>query len=180
MEPIESFFKENRESFDDQEPEDGHFSKFSDKLEYEFGKPSLTFNRTTILKVAAIILFLITASVFVFDYSINKLKSSLESNSAGAILAPEFQDAIQYYNMRTSDRLGEFRKLACCGEQQIRLNAIMSSELNALDANSSELQRSLSEHPDNERVQAALIKNQQMKEQVVENMIAKLKVTSDK
>jgi hypothetical protein len=180
MEPIEKYINENRESFDDLEPDEGHFERFTEKLDQEFGRSSRVYSSMTILKVAAVILFLITGTVFIFDFSMNKVKNSMESKSAGSLLAPEFQDAIRYYDMRTSDRMGEFRKLACCGEQQIHLTSILSKELNALDANSSGLQKELSEHPDNERVQAALIKNQQMKEQVVENMIAKLKVKSKK
>ena len=99
----------------------------------------------------------------------------MESKNTGNILNTELQDALHYYDMKTSDRLIEFRKLACCGEQKTRLDAIVTGELDALDANSTELRHSLSEHPDNELIQVALIKNQQMKEQVVENMIRKLK-----
>jgi len=175
MEPLEKYFNENRQLFDSQEPDTGHLSRFSDKLDKEFGKQSMILNRSAILKVAAVILLLITATVSVFDFAVNKVKNSIESKSTGTLLTPELEDAIQYYETRTSERLGEFRKLACCGEQQIRLNAMVSGQLNALDANSEELRKNLNENPDNERIQVALIKNQQMKEKVVENMIRQLK-----
>jgi hypothetical protein len=54
---------------------------------------------------------------------------------------------------------------------------LVSSELTDLDANIAELKQALQKNPDNERLQAALIQNQQMKNQVLDNMINQMKKT---
>ena len=173
MRKLEEYVRENRDLFDDMEPDDGHFARFSEKLEAEPGKERFTIRRSSMMRVAAIILLFITVSVFMFDFALNKWRN--DSPGRGSALNSELDDALQYYDSRTSDRLVEFRKLACCGEQQVRLNNMVNGELNALDANSAELKKSLSANPENEMIQAALIKNHQMKETVVENMIQQLK-----
>ncbi len=173
MEPLEKYFKENRHAFDDQEPNEGHFERFMGKMDADQGNKRFLPSRNSLLRIAAVVLLFITAGVFVIDFALNKARSTETGN--GASLNPELRDALQYYETRTSDRLVEFRKLACCGEQQVRLNSLVTGELNVLEANSKELKQELSKDPENEMVQAALIKNHQMKEQVVENMIHQLK-----
>jgi hypothetical protein len=175
MDNIENFFKENIESFNDQEPESGHFERFSDKLEIEQVQHLMVPSRSMFLKIAAVIILFMTVAVFVFDFAANKLKSTIETKSAGTALPTEMEDALHYYDRQTSNRMGEFKILACCGEQKVHLNTLISGELNALDVNAVELKKALDENPGNERIQAALIQNQQMKEKIVNNVITLLK-----
>jgi hypothetical protein len=127
------------------------------------------------LKIAAVILVLITATVLIFDLGMKRISKSFEMVNAGTGLTNEMQDAVFFYDGQTSSRLGEFKKLACCGEEKVHLNSMVSSELNSLDANITELKHTLQQDPDNERIQAALIRNQQMKNQVLDNMISQMK-----
>jgi hypothetical protein len=46
--------------------------------------------------------------------------------------------------------------------------------MGALDAGTKELQRSLAENPNDERIQAAIIQNQQMKEGIMNTILSKL------
>jgi hypothetical protein len=50
------------------------------------------------------------------------------------------------------------------------------NEMRSLNASSAELQKSLSVNPGNERVQAAIIQNHQMKEKVMNQVIEQLKI----
>jgi hypothetical protein len=177
MDKLDKFINENASLFDDSEPDDGHFKRFSDKLDQESGVDSNLFKRNLMLKIAAVIIVLITATVLVFDLGMKRFSKSIEMSNAGTGLNTEMQNAMLYYDGLTTNRLGEFNKLACCGEEQIHLNSMVSSELNSLDANISELKKALEQNPDNERVQAALIQNQQMKNQVLDNMISQMKKT---
>ena len=127
------------------------------------------------LKIAAVILVLITGTVLVFDLGVKRLSNNIEMYYAGTGLTNEIRDAMNYYDGLTMNRLGEFNKLACCGEEKVHLNSMASSELNDLDANIVELKQTLRKNPDNERLQAALIQNQQMKSQVLENMINQMR-----
>ena len=177
MDKLEKFISENAGLFNDSEPDEGHFSRFSEKLERESGAGSLRINRNLMLKIAAGLLILITATVLVFDLGVKRISKTIGNYSAEGVLTNEIRDAMIYYDGQTKTRLGEFNKLACCGEEKVRLNSMASAELDNLDANITELKQALKQDPENERVQAALIQNQQMKNQVLDNMINQLKKT---
>jgi hypothetical protein len=177
MDKLDKFIIENAGFFNDSEPEHGHFKRFGEKLDQDSGVDKFRINRSLMLKIAAAILILITATVLVFDLGLKRISKSFEKYNAGTVLTSEMQDAMSYYDGLTKNRLGEFNKLACCGEEQVHLNSLVSSELTDLDANIAELKQALQKNPDNERLQAALIQNQQMKNQVLDNMINQMKKT---
>jgi hypothetical protein len=177
MEKLDKFIRENAGAFNDSEPDQGHFGRFTEKLNLESGVNPIRINRSLMLKIAAVILLFITATVLIFDLGMKRLSKSVEMVNAGTGLTNEMQDAMFYYDGQTSSRLGEFNKLACCGEEKVHLNTMVSSELSSLDENIAELKQSLTQNPDNERLQAALIRNQQMKNEVLDNMISQMKKT---
>jgi hypothetical protein len=177
MDKLDKFISENAGLFNDAEPDHGHFKRFSEKLDQETGFEPFRIKRNLMLKIAAVIIILITATVLVFDLGMKRFSNSVMVNNAGTGLNNELQNAMLYYDGLTTSRLGEFNKLACCGEEQIHLNSMVSSGLNDLDGNIAELKQALLENPDNERLQAALIQNQQMKGQVIDNMISQMKKT---
>jgi hypothetical protein len=175
MDRLEKFFTENRDAFNGAEPEAGHFDRFREKLEAGAEGGRFRLNRFAMLKVAAVILLLITAIAFVFDFGAGRLMNSLATNGTKTLLPGEMQDVLDYYGTRNSSQLKEFNKLACCGEEKTDLNRDVNDVMNSLDASTTELKQALAKDPDNERLQAALIQNQQMKEQVVDNVISQLK-----
>jgi hypothetical protein len=175
MDNLDKFISANAGLFDDSEPNEGHFKRFREKLNQESGVSGFRFKRSMMLKVAAVILVFITATVLIFDLGMKRFNKTLEANNAGKGLTNEIKDAMFYYDGLTMNRLGEFNKLACCGEEKVRLNSMATSELNDLDKNINELKQALELNPDNERLQAALIQNQQMKNQVLDNMIKQMK-----
>lgn len=177
MDTLDKFISENAGSFNDSEPDHGHFKRFSEKLDRESMVDTFRVKRNLMLRIAAVILILITATVVVFDLGMKRFSKTFEIYNAGTGLNIEMENAMSYYEGQTLNRLGEFNKLACCGEEQVHLNSMVSSELNELDANIAELKQSLLKNPDNERLQDALIQNQQMKGQVLENMINQMKNT---
>lgn len=175
MRRLDKFIQENRDQFDDAEPLAGHFERFAARMEQETVIKKRRIPLMMVLRIAAVFLLLLTATLFVFDVVSKSKRNSYGNSSEEASLNPELQNALIYYENRTSDKLIEFKRLACCGEQQVRLTNMVNGELNALDENSLELKQILSKNPNNEAVQAALIKNHQMKEEVVENVIKQLK-----
>jgi Skp family chaperone for outer membrane proteins len=175
MDKLEKFITENAEHFNDSEPEVGHFERFKEKLGRETGKSTFRFRRSMMLKVAAVILVLVTATVLVFDFAADRISKTINAQDAAGTMSREMEDAMNYYDGQTLTRLGEFNRLACCGDEQVRLNEIAARELNNLDVNIEELKQALQADPQNERIQAALIRNQQMKGEVLDNMIRQMK-----
>jgi hypothetical protein len=180
MDKLDKFISENASLFNDSEPDPGHFERFSEKLDRESGTVDFRIRRSLMLKIAAGILVLITATVLVFDLAVNRIHKSFETAGAGSGITNEIKDAMTYYEGLTKSRMGEFNKLACCGEEQAHLNSLVSTELNGLDANIAELKQALQTNPDNEKLQAALIQNQQAKNQVLDNMISQMKKAKDR
>jgi hypothetical protein len=180
MDKLDKFIIENAGSFNDSEPDPGHFKRFRAKLDQGSGKGTFRIHSNLMLKIAAVILILITATFLIFYFVTKPLNNAIEMNSAGTGMTDEIRDAMVYYDGQTKNRLIEFNKLACCGEEKVHLNSMVSGELNTLDANIAELKQTLQANPDNERIQAALIQNQQMKEQVLDNMINQMKKQKDR
>lgn len=171
MDNLEKFVLENRDAFDIAPPE-GHFERFMEKLETGSHVRHFYLERNFMLKIAAAILVLLTTFALVFDFTAQKLQASHKSAS----LPPEIQEAMNYYQRTTNDQLGEIHRLACCGQDLKSLNDLAEKELKSLDTKSEELKKNLAENPGNERVQAALIQNEQMKKSVMDNMIEKIKI----
>jgi hypothetical protein len=179
MDKLEKFISDNAGLFNDSEPDEGHFSRFSEKLRMESVAASFSINRTLMIKIAAGLLILITATVLAFDLGVRHFGEALGMYGAKGGLNNEIQDAMIYYEGQTQNRIGAFNKLACCGEEKIHLTSMVSSELDNLDANIAELKQALKQDPDNEKVHAGLIRNQQMKNQVLDNVIGQLTKTKN-
>ncbi|MGA2824442.1 MAG: hypothetical protein ABSE72_13075 [Bacteroidales bacterium] len=176
MDKLEKFITENRESFDDAEPLAGHFSRFEEKLDQQKDHSGIAIDKNFFLKIAAGLLILLTVSVYIFDFAANRISKNLSGEQRSALAPGEIQDAINYYDDAVSSKLGQINKLACCGQDTRKIYSMASDEIKTLNANSAELQKTLSENPGNERIQAAIIQNQQMKEKVINQVVGKLKI----
>ncbi len=174
MDNLEKFITENREFFDDAEPQAGHFSRFEEKMEQQQPHSEVAVDKYFLLKIAAGLLILLTVSVYIFDFAAHNISKSLSGKTNTTIVPAEIQDAINYYNDAASTKLGQINKLACCGQDTHKIYTIASAELKSLNANSEELKKALSENPD-ERIQAAIIQNNQMKEKVMNELVDQIK-----
>ena len=174
MDNLEKFVNENHNLFGDSEPPGGHFDRFEEKLDQQFGHHRVGMNRTFLLKIAAGLLILLSVTVFLFDFTADRIRNFSQNSASGKELPADLQDAVNYYNDAATSHLGRIQKLACCGQDKRKLYTIASGEMDALDANATELRGSLKENPGDERVQSALIRNQQMKETIMTNMIRKM------
>ena len=112
---------------------------------------------------------------FIFDFAGNRIRNYIQNNSSARELPADLQEAVSYYDDASANHLSKIRKLACCGQDSKSLYSMASGELDALDANARELKKACENNPGDERVQSALIRNQQMKETVMNNMIRQMK-----
>jgi hypothetical protein len=174
MDNLETFITENRELFDDAEPQAGHFSRFEEKLEQQRPHSGVAIDKYFLLKIAAGLLILLTVSVYIFDFAAKHISKSLSGESRTAVVPAEMQEAINYYDDAASTKLRQINKLACCGQDTRKIYTMASAELKSLNANSEELQKALAENPD-ERIQAAIIQNNQMKEKVMNDLVNQMK-----
>lgn len=173
MNNLDKLIQENREEFDGIEPLDGHFERFREKLGYAVEEGNRSPSRFGLLKIAAIILVIITGSVLVFDQTARSLRDKISTTEESRFTS-EMAEAVQYYDSRALDRMKEVNKLAADPAQASKINEEALKEIQVLDENTKELQKSLAENPNCERLQAAIIQNQQMKEGVMNTIINQL------
>ena len=168
---LEQLILENRDQFDNIEPLDGHFERFGERLGLAEETRVTAPSRFSMLKVAAVILVIITGSVVVFDLATRSIRERFSSPTAAKLMPAEFNEAMQYYDARATAQLKEVHKLASSPEQAVIINEDAVRAMNILDEDTRELQKSLAENPNCERLQAAIIQNQQMKEGIVNNIV---------
>ena len=178
MDKLEKFILENREAFMDQDPDEGHFSRFEEKLSRQESGRTLAGNRFLLLKIAAGLLIVLSVSVLLFAFAASRLFNYGINSQADNHVPGDIRDAVNYYDQAAETGMGTIKKLACCGQDSKTLCKMASSEMNSLDATTTELTQALKDHPCDERIQAALIRTQQMKETVVNHMVSKMNQVS--
>lgn len=174
MSNLEKYIKDHSEEFDTYEPEPGHFGRFEDRLiKQPVLKPS-GHNRSLLLKIAALIIILITVSVFVFDFATREIRERFASEKYGTELPIEIMEAVQYYDNQASTQIATLHRLVANREDAGTLSATAIIEIQSLDAATDDLKKSLAENPGNEHILDAIIRNQQMKETMLTNIITQL------
>jgi len=174
MNNLDKLIQENRDQFDGIEPLDGHFERFRERLGITEQTTARTLRRYSLLKVAAIILVFITGSVVVFDLATSSIRERFSSGKTGFEMTAEMTEAMQYYDARAMAQIDQVKKLTKDPVQALLINKNALKEIQALDESTTELQKSLAENPNDERLQAAVIQNQQMKEGVMNNIVNQL------
>ena len=174
MSNLRKFIKEHRVEFDDAEPSAGHFERFAARLDEQTVKRSLARNPSQILKIAALIIVLISMSVLVFDFATREIRERFASQKAGTELPLEIREAVQYYDNQTSRQIATLYKLAAIHEDPGALSATVLKDIQSIDATTDELKKSLAGNPGNERIFDAIIRNQQMKETMLNTIITQV------
>jgi hypothetical protein len=86
-------------------------------------------------------------------------------------LPAEINDALQYYDQQTATRLATLNSLTGSSHEAQQVSQGVLKEIGNLDAASAELKEQLALNPGNDRIEAALIRNQQMKQDILNEMI---------
>ena len=173
MKGLEKLISDNRELFDDSEPSPGHAERFRNKLAFS-PRARLRKNLLYLSKVAAAAVVLISISVFLFRYSTRDLGQLISSGLAPSDLPIELQEVEKYYSLLSFQQVNSIDTLAISGEEAESVKADAMLQINELDENATELRKIYTENPNDERILAAIVNNQKMKEQVMNGIISKL------
>ena len=174
MENIEDFIKNNLEDFNSEEPGAGHFEKFRKNLEtgelHQMNKGRFRI----VMRIAAVVLVLITVSVIIFDPAIHHWKDFSGHRNTTANLPADVRDAMNYYSNQAFRGITEINNLSGTNDEARKISAMAMKDIASLDANTQELTRAYNENPNDERITEALIQNQQMKDNIVKEIIGQL------
>jgi hypothetical protein len=171
MGTLETFIRNNRERFDDAEPRAGHAARFEEMLRGQDANVISISRSRTWMRVAAVAVVLVTAGLIGFDLLSGRAFSRGGNNLASVTYTQDTREALDYYSKVTTDRMNEIDRIAtdCPQGQQLKTKAV--NEMAAFDANHDELAKALKENPGNERMEAAMITNQKLKEEALNNII---------
>ena len=174
MPNIEQYIKDNLDQFESAEPGTGHFKRFEDRLAAGQVMKSTRFSRPQMPKIAALIIVLISISVFVFDMATRSISERFAAGRQGTELPAEIREAVQYYDRQATVRITALDKLAANSGAADDLKAAALKEIRELDASTDELKNSLAMNPGNEQVLDAIVRNQRMKETMLNTIISRL------
>lgn len=167
MKNLEDIIRDNRDKFDEQEPSEGHFERFQQKLrEYHKKNQSLTW--TFFLKAAAIAILVVLSGLWVFD-RISETQSpekiALES------VSPEVKEAHIYYSSLMQKKYNQIKQFDFENQKQKEL---LLSELHDMDSIYVNIKDDLKMNPNDPRVTNALIRHYQTKLEVMNQILEQL------
>jgi hypothetical protein len=174
MSELEKYIRNHQGEFNSEEPIAGHFDRFEEMLTTLPKPGQKDQNRSLLLKIAALIIILITVSVVAFEFVTREISNRFAIEKEGTELPLEIREAFQYYDNQTSVQMATLSKLAQRREDALALNTSALNEIRSLDAITSDLKQSLSENPGNELILDAIVRNQQLKETMLNTMITQI------
>jgi hypothetical protein len=171
MDNLEKYFKENRNLFDDAEPSDGHFARFEAKLQMMDQQQERRISRVNWIRVAAIAVILLATGLISYEFVSGRFKGGNDNEFASLNVPDDVREAYQYYDQSSARKMNEISKISQSCPEGAKLLDKANREISLFDANSVELVRAIRENPGDERIQAAFIQNQKMKEATLSNLV---------
>ncbi len=170
MNRLEDIIRSNRGEFDDMEPSDGHFERFSFKLATRLhagvAKRSIL---PYLLKAAVVTLLVTLSSLWTFDHFV---RPNLKTKMTLSEVSPEYREVESYYVQQVNFMENEFTALDLTNPEQ--KDALMK-EMASMDSVYVELQKELRANPNDQRIIDAMIKHYQTKLEVMSYIIDQLR-----
>jgi hypothetical protein len=174
MSELKDYFAKHQQEFDAHEPAPGHFERFEARL-LEVPAPSrIRHGSSLVYRLAAVLLFLVALSFVIYFAKTDALHSGFGITYTAVELPADIREAIQYYDGVAVRQLGEIDDLAGSDLQARHLSQSARNEIRSLDENTAMLKQAFRESPGNDRILAALVQNQQMKEKITSTILEQL------
>ncbi len=170
MNRIEDIIKRGRSEFDDREPSDGHFERFSFKLATRLHSGAVKRSIIPHLLKAAVVTLLITlSSLWTFDHFV---RPNLKRTMTLSEVSPEYREVERYYVQQVNLMENEFSSLDLSNPEQ---QEALLQEMASMDSVYSDLQKELRANPNDQRIIDAMIKHYQTKLEVMSYILDQLK-----
>jgi len=166
---LERLIINNRTSFQDEEPPEGHFERFEAKLQ-KAAKPARKIYFQPVLKIAAIVVLALLAvnQARIYFFPEKKTEFSLGS------ISEEYREVEFYYTNAIQLGMIQWEKLKNDGMISKSEDQIMRKEQAEFDQMYQKLQEDLKANPDDERVINAMLEYYQARMNVMTIIINKL------
>jgi hypothetical protein len=167
MKTLDDFIQENKAMFMNNEPPEGHFERFGQKLKQAHKRRKINL-LVRISSIAAIGLLLITSSIFIYDRYFDRQPELLNISD----INPQMQKVEFYYTSQIEQFSAGLDSLSSVTQEKTR--KMMSDELAEMDSIHRELQKKLGNNPGDQRVVDAMITYYQTKLGMIKSFIQSL------
>ena len=174
---IDELIEKNLEALNDNEPLEGHFARFEEKLKKQHRKNQLGWKM--VLKVAAAVIFVLLASNQVIIYFSPDGQGMLKRQTANAEItlasvSPEYGEAEYYYRTSIQAGMEQWNSLVADGVISEQEQSMMSEEFDEFEQRYQALQKDLAANPNDERVVNAMLEIYRGKLAVINMIVNKL------
>lgn len=170
MKTIEDLIRNNREIFEDSEPSEGHFERFSVKLEIRCQKKAAKRSIVPYLLRAAVVTLLVTlSSLWTWDHFI---RTGATRMTLGQV-SPQYKEVENYYIHQVN--LMENEIVSSGVKNNPEQKDMLMKEMKSMDSVYVSLQKELKANPNDERIINAMIEHYQTKLEVMTYIVNQLK-----
>ena len=171
MNNLEEILRKERGAFDDKEPSEGHFERFSFKLATRLHTARIKRSIVPYLLKAAVVTLLVTlSSLWTYDHFI---RPDLKKTMTLSEVSPEYKEVERYYVQQVNFMEKDINSLDI--EDNPEQKKMLMDELKSMDSTYVELQRELKANPNDQRIIDAMIKHYQSKIEVMSYILDQLK-----
>lgn len=172
MKKLEDIIRSHRDKFDELEPSEGHFERFSQRLR-KYNRLQRLLSWNVILKAAVVATLVVLSGLWVSDRigeRQNPEKLALEK------VSPKVREAHFYYSSLVEKKYEQIRQFDFRNEEQ---KEMLLNELQDMDSIYVNINEELRTNPNDPRVVNALIRHYQMKLEVMNQIIQQLRATNE-
>lgn len=179
---IEELILKNLKELNDNEPPEGHFERFEEKLEKQHKKS--TFSMNVVWKVAAAVIFVFLAvNQGIIWFSPEKeqsMQATAREQVSLASVSDEYEEVEFYYTNAINSGLNQWEKMAAEGLITEEEQQMMDTELAEFETVYQKLQNDLAANPNDERVINAMLEYYQTKLSLINMIVDKLEEVKQK
>jgi hypothetical protein len=170
MKTIEDIIRGHKDIFEGAEPSDGHFERFSMKLEIRCQKNASRRSIVPYLLRAAVVTLLVTlSSLWTWDHFIRPGSSRMTLGQ----VSPQYKEVESYYIHQVNMMEGEIVNLDFKNNPEQK--SLLIQEMKSMDSVYVSLQKELKTNPNDERVINAMIEHYQTKIEVMNYIVNQLR-----
>jgi hypothetical protein len=169
---LEEFVRSHSQEFDIHEPDAAMWGRIVEKME-----PKKGFRWQYYLSRAAIIVFLIGASLMGQRIWMKNAKRTAQNNAAVELIIPELREAEMYYTGMINAKIAEMKPLL---SDHPSLENEMNTDLLELDSVYKSLKNDLNDDVANQEVIEAMIQNYRLRISILEDMLNFLESNNEK
>ncbi len=169
MKTIEDIIRDNAHLFEDAEPPEGHFGRFSQKLEMRSHRGRIKRSIGPYLLKAAVVTLLVTlSSLWTWEHFLRPSSSRMTLGD----VSPQYREVENYYMYQVSLLENKIRSVDIVSDEE--QDRILKSEIKSMDSVYVQLQKELKTNPGDERIISAMIEHYQTKLKVMTYIVNEL------